>query len=164
MATRRMITLRDETWMFQYRVAAILLRDGHILLCRDNVTGYWYMPGGRVELAESSEIALVREISEELNATVQIERLVWVVENFWGPNRDRVHELCLYYLVSFPASRIPSTIEEFTLEESDGQKNTFRWWPFGELVGARVYPSFLRTALSDLPMGVQHIIHHDADG
>ena len=65
MATRRMITLRDESWMFQYRVAAIALRDDRVLLCCDNVTGYWYMPGGRVELAESSEIALVREINEE---------------------------------------------------------------------------------------------------
>ncbi|MGC1677571.1 MAG: NUDIX domain-containing protein [Candidatus Binataceae bacterium] len=164
MATRRMITLRDESWMFQYRVAAIALRDDRVLLCCDNVTGYWYMPGGRVELAESSEIALVREINEELNTAVQIERLVWVVENFWGPNSDQVHEICLYYLVSFPERAIPPTTAEFTLEESDGQKNTFRWWPFDKLVGARVYPSFLRTALRDLPMGVQHIIHHDADG
>jgi len=164
MAARRMITLRDETWMFQYRVAAIALRDGRVLLCRDNVNGYWYMPGGRVELAESSETSLAREMNEELKAAVQIERLVWVVENFWGPTSDHVHEICLYYLVSFPESAIPSTTEEFTLEESDGQKNTFRWWPFDELVSARVYPSFLRSALSDLPISVQHIIHRDADG
>ncbi|MFZ0659755.1 MAG: NUDIX domain-containing protein [Candidatus Binataceae bacterium] len=164
MPTRRMITLRDESWLFQYRVAAIALRDDRVLLCLDNATGYWYMPGGRVELAEPSETALAREMSEELNAAVQIERLVWVVENFWGPHPDRVHELCLYYLVSLPESSVSSTAEKFTIEESDGQRNTFRWWSFEELVGARVYPSFLRTALRELPMGVQHIIHHDADG
>jgi ADP-ribose pyrophosphatase YjhB (NUDIX family) len=164
MPTRRMITLRDESWMFQYRVAAIALRDDRVLLCRDNLNRLWYMPGGRVELGESSETALIREMSEELNVSVQIERLVWVVETFWASNPDQVHELCLYYLVSLPESTVPSAEEEFTIEEPDGQKNTFRWWPFDELVGARVYPSFLRTALRDLPIGVQHIIHHDDDG
>jgi hypothetical protein len=75
-----------------------------------------------------------------------------------------VHEICVYYLVSLPESAVPSSAEEFTIEESDGQKNTFRWWPFEELVGARVYPSFLRTALRDLPLGVQQIVHHNDDG
>ena len=164
MATRRMITLRDESWLFQYRAAAILLRDGCVLLCRDNSNRLWYVPGGRVELGESSETALVREMSEELKVSVQIERLVWVVETFWASNPDQVHEICLYYLVSIPESTVPSTTDEFTIEESDGQKNTFRWWRFEELAGARVYPSFLRTALRDLPIGVQHIIHHDDDG
>jgi ADP-ribose pyrophosphatase YjhB (NUDIX family) len=162
MPTRRMIILRDESWMFQYRVAAILLREDGVLLCRDNVNGYWYLPGGRVELGESSETALVREIGEELNAAIQIERLVWVVENFYGA--DRTHEICLYYLVALPESALASSAEEFTIEESDGQKNTFRWWTFEELIGARVYPSFLRTELRALPVTVQHIIHSDKDG
>ena len=83
MATRRMITLRDESWLFQYRAAAILVRDGCVLLCRDNSNRLWYVPGGRVELGESSD-ALVREMSEELKVSVQIERLVWVVETFWA--------------------------------------------------------------------------------
>ncbi|MFZ1887389.1 MAG: NUDIX domain-containing protein [Candidatus Binataceae bacterium] len=164
MPTRRMITLRDKSWMFQHRVAAIALRDDRALLCRDNVNGYWYMPGGRVELGEPSDTALVREIREELDTAARIERLVWVVENFYGPNPDQTHELCLYYLVSLPESAVPSTAEEFTIEESDGQKNTFRWWTFEELIGARVYPSFLRTELRALPITVQHIIHSDEDG
>lgn len=163
MPTRRMITLRTESWLFQYRVAAILLREDSVLLCRDNLNRLWYLPGGRVELGESSETALVREMSEELNVSVQIERLVWVVETFWASNPDRVHELCLYYLVSLPEIAVPSTAQEFTIEESEGQKNTFRWYPFEELAGARVYPSFLRTALRDLPIGVQHVIHHEDD-
>jgi hypothetical protein len=41
----------DATSTFQYRVAAIALRDGRVLLCRDNLNGPWYTPGGRVELA-----------------------------------------------------------------------------------------------------------------
>ena len=129
------------------------------------MNGYWYMPGGRVELGESSETALVREIGEELNVALQIDRLIWVVENFYGPSPDQAHEICLYYLVSLPESAVPSAAAEFTIEESDGQKNTFRYWePLEEIVGARVYPSFLRTALRALPRTVRHIIPRDAAG
>lgn len=164
MPTRKMITLRDETWLFQYRVGAIVIRNDKVLLCRDNVNGYWYMPGGRVELGESSETAIVREMREELNSVVKVGRLVWIIECFYGASGDETHEICLYYLVALDKNVNPPATEEFTIEEPDGEKNTFRWWQIEELPHARVYPSFLRTALRTLPATVQHIITRDSDG
>lgn len=40
----------------------------------------WEFPGGKVELGESSEDALKREILEELETNIKIERLVQTVE------------------------------------------------------------------------------------
>ena len=40
----------------------------------------WEFPGGKVELGESSEDALKREILEELETIIKIERLVQTVE------------------------------------------------------------------------------------
>lgn len=40
----------------------------------------WEFPGGKVELDESSEDALKREILEELETSIKIERLVQTVE------------------------------------------------------------------------------------
>ena len=37
----------------------------------------------------------------------------------------------------------------------------FHWFPVDELETMRLYPSFLRTALRDLPQTVQHIVHRD---
>jgi 8-oxo-dGTP diphosphatase len=61
--------------MFQYGdmlqvVAAILERDGRILICRRRAHQShplkWEFPGGKVESGESPEAALARELEEEL--------------------------------------------------------------------------------------------------
>ena len=54
-------------------VAAVIVRDGRILAtCRGygDMKGGWEFPGGKVEAGESREEALVREIREELDVTV----------------------------------------------------------------------------------------------
>jgi A/G-specific adenine glycosylase len=56
--------------------AAILLRDGKVLIARRPSTGLlggmWEFPGGKVEEGESLEAALVREIREELAAEISV--------------------------------------------------------------------------------------------
>jgi ADP-ribose pyrophosphatase YjhB (NUDIX family) len=50
-------------------VAALLLWEEHILLCRQEKPGreYWLLPGGGVEPGEPTEQALRRELQEELD-------------------------------------------------------------------------------------------------
>lgn len=51
-------------------VAAALERDGEFLLGRrppgSNMAGHWEFPGGKVRDGESHEVALARELAEEL--------------------------------------------------------------------------------------------------
>ncbi|HSG89750.1 MAG TPA: NUDIX domain-containing protein [Pseudomonadales bacterium] len=51
-------------------VAALLLRDGRLLLARRgpgmDLEGCWEFPGGKVEAGESAAAALERELEEEL--------------------------------------------------------------------------------------------------
>ncbi|HOZ25570.1 MAG TPA: NUDIX domain-containing protein, partial [Thermomonas sp.] len=58
--------------MKQIHVVAGVLRNthGHVLLARRtegrDLAGLWEFPGGKVEAGESPEVALVRELREEL--------------------------------------------------------------------------------------------------
>jgi 8-oxo-dGTP diphosphatase len=57
-------------------VAAVIERDGRILAARRLPGGEagekWEFPGGKVEIGETSEQALVREIYEELGFTIAV--------------------------------------------------------------------------------------------
>lgn len=56
-------------------VAAIIIKDGKLLATQRGYGDYkdwWEFPGGKIELGESPEDALVREIREELKAEISV--------------------------------------------------------------------------------------------
>lgn len=64
-------------------VAAVIHKNGKIFATQRGYGAYkdyWEFPGGKIELGETSEAALIREIKEELNTTISIERFLMTVE------------------------------------------------------------------------------------
>lgn len=64
-------------------VAAIIHEDGKIFATQrgyGEFAGGWEFPGGKLEKGESPEHALVREIQEELNTTIEVGELIETVE------------------------------------------------------------------------------------
>lgn len=149
---------------FQYRVAAIILRGDEVLLQTAGDEGFWYLPGGRVEMLESAEDALRRELSEEIGAQARIERLVWVVENFFEHRGIAYHEPGLYFLASFPADSPAYRAEgTFLGYEADGTRLLHRWHSVRALDALLLYPSFLKAGLRSLSAATQYIVHRDGE-
>lgn len=67
-------------------VAAIIVSEGKILATQRGYGEYkdgWEFPGGKIEPGESPEAALVREISEELDASIEVgEHLITVEHDY----------------------------------------------------------------------------------
>ena len=57
-------------------VAAILVKDGKVFAARRkpsaHLAGFWEFPGGKVEVGETAEQCLARELQEELNIVVRV--------------------------------------------------------------------------------------------
>ena len=71
-------------------VAAIIKKDNKILATQrgyGEFEGLWEFPGGKIEDGETKEEALVREIKEELNADIIVEKfaldLEWQYPNYY---------------------------------------------------------------------------------
>jgi len=64
-------------------VAAVIIKDNKILATQrgyGDFKGKWEFPGGKIEPNESKEEALIREIKEEMNADINVEKYLTTVD------------------------------------------------------------------------------------
>jgi 8-oxo-dGTP pyrophosphatase MutT (NUDIX family) len=151
-------TFHTDKGVFNYRAAAVWIIDGHILLHRQADDSYWALPGGRVMMGEDSKTSLIREMKEELGVEVQVERMLWLTENFFNYRGMPFHEIGLYYFVSCPA--LPSIWRKGPFHGLEGERLVYQWVSLNELSSMTVYPSFLQETLGNIPKTTEHIIVH----
>lgn len=143
------------------RAAAIIARNGQVLLHRMEGDAFWALPGGGIEPGESASQTVVREMQEELGVAVAAGALACVVENFFMYAGLAYHETGLYLHVHPEPGGL--------LDQSDGpyegvegkRRLEFAWFARSELAGLDLRPPFLREALAHDHAGVLHIVHRD---
>lgn len=73
-------------------VCAIIEKDDKILIAKrlkGEFEGLWEFPGGKIEPNETNEQAIIREIQEEFDAKINVEKYLCTIE----------HEYSSFYLV-----------------------------------------------------------------
>jgi ADP-ribose pyrophosphatase YjhB (NUDIX family) len=153
-----MITFTQGRSTFVYRVAAVALTGGQVLLHRSARDDFWSLPGGRVEFGEAAEVAIRRELREELGVAAQTERLLWVLEQFFEIEGERYHELGLYFQISLPPSLGPTHMPLPFYGDEQGLRLIFRWFKVEVLAGLPIKPAFLKARLTSLPEGIEHLV------
>jgi 8-oxo-dGTP pyrophosphatase MutT (NUDIX family) len=157
---------KDEQNIIQcrHRVAAIFLHEGHLLLQGEPQGTFWTLPGGGIELLESSQEALKREMREELNIDIQIERLIWITEEFFMADALPEHQLGFYYLTTPLAAPHIYNLERTIIAVEENNANIlFQWFSYDQLDTITLYPTFLPTAIQALPITTEHITLIDDD-
>ena len=146
---------------FNFRVVGVCIRDSRVLLHREENDDFWVLPGGRPLLHEPTRETLVREMWEEIGRRVDVGRLLWVVENFFAFQGRRFHELSLYYEMHLGNDRLtPNDLAEFTGKECEITL-LFHWIPLDRIAHIHLKPTFLKTALRELPFTPRHLVHTD---
>ncbi|MEI4802490.1 NUDIX hydrolase [Bacillus sp. NPDC077411] len=150
------IVFTEDGKRFNYRVVAVCIENGQVLLHRGKGDNFWCLPGGRVQMLESSESALKRELQEELEANANVKRLIWIVEKFFTYDNHKFHEIGFYYETHLEDCVIPKTGS--FIREDGGREFEFQWVSIEELHLFNTQPAFLKTKLKHLPECVEHIV------
>ncbi len=126
-----------ENKRFRLRACAVIYRDGKILMAKNEEDDYYYSVGGGVKHGETVEEAVIREVYEETGSRLEIDRLLFIHQNFFN-HQFPFHELAFYFLMkdnkkNLISKGITSTFireETIWLSKEDFDKN-------------KVYPSNL---------------------
>lgn len=89
------------------RVGAIIMKNGNLLMVGGDGADYLVSVGGRVKFGETAEKAIVREVQEETGVRLEIDRLIFVHENYYYgdvPSKQNklVYELSFFFLMIVP--------------------------------------------------------------
>ena len=151
------ISIKATAGEFNYRVAAMIVHEAHILVMQDEGIPHDYLPGGRVHLHEPAETALSRELREELDIDIPPHQLTFIAESFFTIDSTRYHEMCLYFLMEAPPELLIRG-DRFTRVEGS-EVHHFRWVKFEELRHLSFYPIFLKERILTLPEHPEFITH-----
>jgi 8-oxo-dGTP diphosphatase len=113
----------------------VIVREGQLLLALWNERNRWTLPGGGVELHETTEQAAVREAREETGYDVELTALLGIETDVFsaeqrirGSGRDSGRALKAVRV--FYEARIVGG--ELT-DEADGTTDEARWFPLGDV-------------------------------
>ena len=140
-----------------YRVGAIAVHDGRLLVEHNLRHRFCFVPGGHVEYGESALTALDREVLEEAGEGAEIGRLVLISDNLFELDGVRYQEVVLYFLIEFtPGSGI---LERRGTFDGNEPRMVFEWVPLDDLGEVNLQPRFLRELVRDVPSAPHYVQH-----
>ena len=134
--------------VFGVRATALILQNRKLLVTKDK--GKYYTIGGAIQVNESTEDAVVREVREELGVKAQAGPLAFVVENRFEQAGVHFHNIEFHYFV-YLLERAPLTMQE------DAKRLPCRWIALNQLHTVPLKPTFLKTALPEWNGQLRHI-------
>jgi len=147
---RESIKMKTKGLNFKFRVSGIVIKNNKILLVDMDDSGFLCLPGGYVELGETTEQACLREFQEEVKKNLKIDKYCGVIENFFKNKYNKnIHEISFYYTLT---SISEFDTNDFMLMENDKGniiKLDFRWIDLKKLDKYDIRPKFLKEILKN---------------
>lgn len=159
---RESIKMKTDDYNFKFRVSGLVIKNNKILLVDMDDSGFLCLPGGYVELGETTEEAVKRELVEEIGKNFEIIKYLGIVENYFiNKNLKKMHEISFYYLMDV----IDDIKEEnFTLIENDKGHNLkldFKWIDLDKIHLFDVRPNFLIDLIKGKKLEFNHLIFNE---
>ncbi len=137
----------DDNNIFNYCSRAILQQDNKFLIIRVNDAEYYHLPGGHVEVGETSADALIREIKEETNIEIDLGKLLLINEEFYHKNDKEIHSVIFYYLARPKSIVSMENSVHFEQGHTRVNKHELRWVTVDDLASIDLRPAMIKDLL-----------------
>lgn len=135
------INIKNELGNFKLRVSGIIIKDDKILVHEGKKFNGFCFPGGHIELGETTQEAILREIKEELGATVEIIGIFCINENIYKVNDSFLNQEINYYYKLKLISDLPNINFEITeIDKGIEKKHIFHWLPIKDMIESNLQP------------------------
>ena len=148
------ILVERKDGLFIYKTIALIIKNNKLLVAKSTDSPCFYLVGGGIDMNETSEEAIIREVYEETGYKLGIDRLVFTVERIFKVDNQRYHELSFIYLMN---NNPDMNIADGTFTDQPPNE-TLHWIPLNMLDKTNIVPPFLKTKSLENIVGIEHII------
>lgn len=156
------VKIIGEGYKFKFRVSGVFIYNNKILVDKYGEDSYC-LPGGCVEIGETSEEAILRELKEEINLDFNISSFLGITENFFVNLRNqKTHGIEFYYRVNLNDKNDYEKIDYNRIENDKGKiiQHHFKWIDLSELEKYNLLPSCIKNEIKESNK-VFHIVVND---
>lgn len=139
--------------VFSYRVGGVLIKGNEILLTKDGDS--YSLPGGHVQIGETSAEALIREFKEETGLDVEPLNVLSTFENFFPFDGRQCHQLCVYYRL-----KMADEAQAMVLQP-DTPTTEYVWIALKELKALALYPIGIADQILNGSVDSTHTIYKE---
>lgn len=147
------LTIDLQEGILNCRAAAIINHNGRILFHKNLAESHYALIGGRVQITESSDDTIKREIFEEIGKEIELTGYIGTVENFFVHKGKTFHEIMFVHKAEFVEEndkKILDTIQN--IEEADikaGKHVQYEWIDIKDLDKYEIRPNVMKKVLKD---------------
>ena len=142
------LTIDIKDYKLNVRAACIIKHNNKVLLHKSDDKEHYCLIGGRVEIGESSENTIRREIKEELDKEIEIKGYISTIENFFTFEGSKYHEYMFVYEAEFREDK-DKLIEE-TLSNIEGKDYLkYYWVDLKEIDNVNIKPKVIKDILKE---------------
>ncbi len=136
--------VKEDKW-FRVRACAVIVQDNKVLMCKNKMDDFYYSVGGGIHHGEKIEDAVIREVFEETGEMLEIDRLLFIHQNFFDGNFSlfldnelKCHEIAFYFLMKETDKNLINVGKT-----TDNKEEKTVWINFNDFKTKTVYPKFL---------------------
>ena len=153
------LTIILDNHKLNIRAAAVIIHDNKILTHKNINEDFYGLVGGRVQIGESSDITIKREIFEEMGKEIEIKEFLTTIENFFPGDGTKYHEIMFVYRAEFVDEEDKKITE--TIHNIEGEDELrYEWIDIDKLDEIPLKPKIIKNMIKENKF-INHTINND---